>query len=235
MRLVPAGEFTMGTDEISNSVAVQDNIDISYFSYDDLKPVRQIYLGAYYMDKYEVTNAVYKLCVDSGVCVLPKITVLYDNPEYSNHPVIEVDWNNANDFCKWRGTRLPTEAEWEKAARGTDGRSYPWGEGISASRTNYGTSSTMEVGSIEGGVSPYGIYDMAGKAWEWVNDWYLASYYKASPASNPLGPETGTRKVFRGGGFDSNALSLQVFARGSENPTFRWRAGGFRCALSIQE
>jgi len=121
MVLVPDGEFTMGSDSGSS----------------DEQPVHQVFLETYYIDKYEVTNTLYKACVDAGVCDPPAKTSDYNNSQYAQHPVVYVNWNMANEYCKWRGARLPTESEWEKAARGTDGRTYPWGEEINNSFANY--------------------------------------------------------------------------------------------------
>jgi eukaryotic-like serine/threonine-protein kinase len=162
MVLVPAGEFIMGSESGD----------------DDEKPVHTVYLDAYYIDKYEVTNAAYKVCVDAGGCTPPMQTnsysrsSYYDNSEFDDYPVIYVDWNRATDYCEWRDTSLPTETQWEKAARGTDGRTYPWGEGISCKQANYYScvGDTRKVGSYESGKSPYGIYDLAGNVWEWVAD-----------------------------------------------------------------
>ncbi len=158
MNLVPAGTFTMGSD----------NGD------PDEKPVHEVYLDDYYMDIYEVTNAEYKTCVDDGICKLPSSTDKYRDSKYAEHPVVYEDWNMAQNYCEWRGARLPTEAEWEKAASGTVGRTYPWGEDISCDKANlYGCKfDTDPVGSYASGKSPYGIQDMAGNVLEWVSSLY---------------------------------------------------------------
>lgn len=235
MRLVPAGEFTMGSDSIS----------------DNEKPVHQVYLDAYYMDKYEVTNAAYRTCVDAGQCTPPHETYsisrsrYYGYSEFDDYPVIYVDWNQAQAYCKWRGASLPTEAQWEKAARGTDGRTYPWGEGIDCIRANFGgplggckhdtTFDTTRVGNYESGQSPFGIYDMVGNVWEWVADWYEGDYYQYSPSENPLGPRSDQNPdqnhSLRGGswyyGHPNSAL------RHSGGPDFFYNDIGFRCARSL--
>lgn len=222
MRLVPAGEFTMGSE-----------------TYDDEKPIHQVYLDAFYMDIYEVTNTLYEACVDAGGCTLPKNTSRYDDVEYENHPVVYVDWNQADAYCSWRDASLPTEAQWEKAARGEDGRTYPWGEGISCNQANYYDGSkycvgdTTEVGSYESGKSPYGMYDMAGNVWEWVNDWYDENYYSNSPFSNPLGPDSGQFRVLRGGAWDGYGYLLRASLRDWLAPGGFSSGFGFRCVRSL--
>ena len=234
MRLVPAGEFTMGSDQATSP--------------DDMnaKPAHEVYLDAFYIDKYEVTNRLYKACVDAGTCQPPldfnsfTRSSYYGNPDFDNHPVINVDWNMAKTYCEWRGAQLPTEAQWEKAARGTDTRTYPWGEGISCDKANYWPKDqpcigdTTEVGTYESNVSPYGVYDMVGNVMEWVADWYSPTYYWDSHASNPLGPDAGEERVFRGGSWMSNDHDVRSISRDWErrgrSPHYS-QALGFRCAL----
>ncbi|MEW5939185.1 MAG: bifunctional serine/threonine-protein kinase/formylglycine-generating enzyme family protein [Chloroflexota bacterium] len=226
MRLIPAGTFPMGSND-GNS---------------DERPVHDVYLDAYYIDTYEVTNALYKTCVDAGVCDPPVYNRYpssgyqrYDNTEYQRHPVM-LNWSMSKKYCEWRGADLPTEAQWEKAARGTDGRTYPWGEGIDCTKANYDRScvgDTTAVGSYESGKSPYGIYDMAGNALEWVKDWYMATYYKTSPIKNPLGPDNGIFRVLRGGEWWSSLNNVRASFRnpGSPDNSFGY---GFRCARPAQ-
>jgi eukaryotic-like serine/threonine-protein kinase len=224
MRLVPAGNFMMGSENGSS----------------DEKPVHQVYLNDFYMDKYEVTNAHYKTCVEASGCTPHPLTQsrtrssYYDNSDFDNYPVIFVDWDQAAAYCKWRGGNLPTEAQWEKAARGTDGRTYPWGEGISCDKGNFAdcTGDTTSVGSYESGKSPYGIYDMAGNIWEWVNDWYDSAYYQSSPLSNPTGPSSGTLRVMRGGSWNDNYNYARSAIRYYISPNQQYNLFfiGFRCA-----
>lgn len=223
MLYVPAGTFSMGSETSS-----------------DERPIHAVNLSAYYMDKYEVTNAAYKRCVEAGVCDPPKQSnsytrsAYYGNPEFDEHPVIYVDWNMAKTYCEWRGARLPTEAEWEKAARGTDGRTYPWGESISCDQANYRdcVGDTTKVGNYLDGVSPYGMYDMAGNVWEWVNDWYDSSYYQSSPSSNPQGPTSGQIRVLRGGSWYGSVNGVRSAYRFRYGPSVADFGIGFRCSLS---
>jgi eukaryotic-like serine/threonine-protein kinase len=231
MRLVSAGAFEMGSMDGDG----------------DERPVHPVYLDAFYIDTYEVTNAGYRQCVEAGECQPPKDTVSYSresyfaNPAFDDFPVVYVDWNMAQTFCEWRSARLPTEAEWEKAARGTDGRTYPWGEGIDCGRANYyrqeGTvfsacvGDTAEVGSFEAGSSPYGVHDMTGNIWEWVADWYAESYYVVSPGSNPTGPEEAREKVVRGGAWFFSDYSSRAANRYWFDPAVAYDNIGFRCAL----
>jgi formylglycine-generating enzyme required for sulfatase activity len=222
MLLAPEGEFTMGSNDGDT----------------DEKPVHRIFLHAFYIDKYEVTNSLYKACVDAGVCEPPHDfrskthSDYYENAEFDDYPVIFVDWFQAKIYCEWRGAALPTEAQWEKAARGADGRTYPWGEGISCDKASYGScrSDLDRVGRYEGGKSPYGVYDMAGNVWEWVADWYSETYSQNSSTPNPSGPDQGEYRVLRGGTWDSNANNLRTSSRLKYRPAYFTEGIGFRCA-----
>ena len=190
MVYVPTEEFQMGSTD-----------------HDNEQPIHVVYLDAYWIDQTEVTNGMYATCVAAGACTKPRESKsftrssYYGNATYDNYPVIFVNWHQAIDYCNWTGGRLPTEAEWEKAARGTDGRKYPWGnESPNASRLNYDDNEgdTTAVGSYPTGASPYGALDMAGNAWEMTADWYDGDYYSRSPYQNPQGPSYGDLRVLRG-------------------------------------
>ena len=215
---ISAGEFIMGSEDVE----------------DDESQIHIVYLDNFWIDKTEVTNAMYNLCVAAGRCTTPFNNSLFNNELYKNHPVVYVSWYDAIDYCSWANRRLPTEAEWEKAARGIDGRIYPWGEGIDEGFANYyeNVFDTTSVGSYPRGASPYGVLDMAGNVSEWVSDWYSIEYYSISPLDNPTGPEDGDRRILRGGGLDSSPIRLRSADRLRNDPGNSYFNVGFRCATS---
>jgi len=241
MRLVPAGEFTMGGDADAAFVMCEKfrgGCELDWFKGEE--PPHKVFLDSFYMDKYEVTNSQYATCVESGECLPPTPfsatrSNYYNDSQYANYPVTFIYWDYAKTYCEWRGGSLPTEAQWEKAARGTDGRTYPWGEGIDCSKGNYYSceGDTTEVGNYENGVSPYGIYDMAGNVWEWVADWYSDTYYKKSPLENPLGPDSGQYRILRGGMWMSNGGTLRASYRYSVASDYTDYFVGFRCVRNV--
>ena len=221
MAYVPEGGFLMGSDRGSR----------------DERPTHSVNLDAFYMDAFEVTNRLYRECVQAGACQAVKknsATRLryYDDPRYVRFPVLFVNWNMARTYCEWRGARLPTEAEWEKAARGGTTLSYPWGERPDCNLANYGNclGDTSGVIIYDLGKSRFGLYHMAGNVWEWVSDWYSDSYYRSSPEDNPQGPDRGTEKVLRGGSWKDNDFEIRSMNREAENPAYSSNAIGFRCA-----
>lgn len=241
MRLVPEDQFTMGIEAVEAlSICQIYQSDCQLIWFTDEEPVHPVYLDAFYIDKYEVTNAAYKACVDGGVCDPPRRTnsstrpEYYGNLEFDNYPVIHVDWEMARIHCEdWRGGALPTEAQWEKAARGTDHRIYPWGDSIdeTLANYNYAVGDTTPVDSYPDGKSPYGLYNMAGNVWEWGADWYGDSYYEDSLMTNPMGPGSGQYRTLRGGSWSDSADLLRVSLRGRNEPGVIADNGfGFRCA-----
>jgi len=203
-------------------------IDEKMFSHE--VPKHGVYLDAFYIDKYEVTNEEYAKCVGGGPCGTNN---KYDGFTDPRQPVVGVDWTQASTYCSWAGKRLPTEAEWEKAARGTEARTRPWGEGIDCAKANYkdcGHGVTKPVGSYPSGSSPYGAMDMAGNVWEWCADWYDKEYYRNSPNRNPKGPSSGRYRVLRGGSWNDPPTNLRSSLRGWSNLAERHSNYGFRCA-----
>jgi formylglycine-generating enzyme required for sulfatase activity len=219
---IPAGEFVMGDIGENNK-----------------SPRHKVYLDAYWIDITEVTNDMYAKCVQEGDCeysIKHAATDLHFNdPAYSNDPVVYISWESTVDYCRWAGRRLPTEAEWEKAARGVDKRKFPWGNSPpDTSLLNYDNNvgDTSPVGSYPEGASPYGVLDMAGNVREWVADWFNGDYYKFSPLQNPFGPTLGDKRVLRGGSFIDNSQRVQVTTRFSHVPHSAGLNRGFRCAAS---
>ena len=229
--VIPAGEFTMGSEEARL----------------DATPEHRVFLDAYEIDRYEVTNAQYREFLDylkktndhskcfkgepSGKDHTPRF---WDNEYYNvpDYPVVRVDWYDAYAYAAWAGKRLPTEAEWEKAARGADKRRFPWGNEWDPVRCNL-SGEPKPVGSLEANKSVYGCYDLAGSVHEWCADWYSDAYYAESPSRNPQGPERGLRKVIRGGSRFSKPFQVQSFTRKSEQPELFNSALGFRCAKDV--
>ena len=236
---VPAGEFQMGSTETQYQSAVLACINLGNNQSDCLtwyvneKPVHTVTLDGFWIDQTEVTNAMYTKCVNAGACRPSQCND--SNFNGNQQPVVCVDWNQAKTYCEWVGRRLPTEAEWEKTARGTDGRIYPWGNqepDNSLLNNNSNVGKTTDVGSYPEGASPYGTLDMAGNVWEWVSDWYDSNYYTASPYANPMGPLSGSYRIMRGGTWDSGDITSCSVFRIENSPLAKGSNLGFRCAVS---
>lgn len=225
---VPAGPFVMGSERGTA----------------DERPVHVVELPSFRLDRQEVTVGRYRRCVQAGACTRPALAnshrraAYFDDPAHDDFPVIFVSWEQADRFCRFAGGRLPTEAEWEKAARGAapDVREFPWGDAPpDCTLANFGgpgscVGDTDRVGRRPAGASPFGALDMAGNVWEWVADWYDAGYYASSPPRDPRGPARGELKVMRGGCWESGASSLRVSCRKAELPAAWADNVGMRCA-----
>lgn len=239
MLCVPAGNFLRGSND-------------SYTIYEE-SPAYNVYLDTFWIDQTEVTNQMFAAFLNARGNQSEGGSTWYNPydpntsfisksggswvvaPGHENAAVSNVSWYGAYAYCAWTGKRLPSEAEWEKAARGTDGRIFPWGNTLDCSRANVkdcGYTFPRPVKSYPSGASPYGAYDMIGNAWEWVNDWYLVEYYQTPNASNPSGPATGDKKVLRGGSWTNPELYARASIRGWSLPYVTGNSFGFRCAAN---
>jgi len=223
---IPDGEFAMGLDGMQ--------------ALEDERPQHRVWLQRFFIDLHEVTTAQYASFLAATNRAVPWQWDTVDRTQHGDQPVIGVDWSDADAYCRWKGKRLPTEAEWEKSARGTDGRLYPWGNRVPnkdlanfalGARFSY-SQVLMPAQSYEHGKSPYGLYHMAGNVWEWVQDWYAVNYYDVSPGQDPQGPEQGQFKVLRGGSWSDLPKYLLTYGRFKLPPDTRNSYTGFRCAKS---
>lgn len=225
MVLIPAGSFIQGTNA---------------GGYDE-KPQRSVYLDAFWIDRYEVTNHHYQAFVLAASHRKSGPPSRYaknlSKMRGINQPIVYVSWNDADAYCRWKGKRLPTEAEWEKAMRGTDGRLWPWGNSVQPLAANWGSprdgfEATAPVGFFRMDVSPFEVADGAGNIMEWVADWYSENAYREQEPRNPRGPDHGVYKVLRGGGYTSTGADVRITSRSKMVPDFRDETIGFRCAKS---
>jgi eukaryotic-like serine/threonine-protein kinase len=223
MSYIPAGEFNMGSND-GNS---------------DEQPLHTVYLDAFWIDQTEVTNAMYAKCVQNGKCNKPRAEIYYGNSMYENHPVVYVSWYDAQSYCEWSGGRLPTEAQWEKAARGRLAeKKFPWGNEApvcqvgaeNGAQYNSCNEHTSPVGSFS--PNGYGLYDMSGNVREWVNDWYDGGYYAILLSRNPSGPSSGEFRVLRGGSRHDLENHLRSAYRSRFPPSNVYLDSGFRCSRS---
>ena len=215
-RFVPAGVFAMGSE-------VEP----------DESPIHDVNLDAFWVMETEVTNAFYAECVAADACTPPS-TDAWKDPALANHPVANITWAQAVAYAEWSGGRLPTEAEWEKAARGTDQRDFPWPNNEPGDHgININTATTVDVGTFPESASPFGALDMAGNVEEWVADWYSPTYYAESPAENPTGPASGIFRVVRGGSFRSNQVATRTTKRDGAIPNSTYESVGFRVVIPV--
>ena len=241
MILIPAGWFLMGTSD-ADAVEMQKAFGWQLKWFADEMPQHRVDLAAYYIDETPVTNAEYKrFLVANPEQPAPPDWDPDDRTfprEKDNHPVVFVSWDDANAYARWARKRLPTEAEWEKAARGTDGRRFPWGQEFDQGRCNTSLSGLRATTAVRQYVqisdSPYGVIDMAGNVWEWCADWYDAEYYKRPFTYNPPGPESGDWRVLRGGAWDIPPDYARCASRDYIVPDNGYALVGFRCVQSIQ-
>lgn len=234
MIVIPEGEFLMGTNDGASNE----------------RPEHKVWLKHYAIDQYEVTISLYAKFLEAARYAPPPTWDDEAVTSAGNRPAVGLTWADAEAYCRWAGKRLPTEAEWEKAARGTDGRRYPWGHmqpfvdianynrgvWVSDAITLVSVNSGLEGMSVRhgtkgGGKSPYGLFHMAGNAAEWVADWYDREYYQKSPDRNPSGPATGERRVIRGGSWADVPMGIRTTVRISAEPEFQDRTVGVRCAM----
>ena len=240
---IPAGPFTMGV-VIENDMEWGDT---------DEEPVHEVTLSDYFIDRYEVTakdfaeflnahpdEAERYIELGNAVTIEKTDGPYRPRPGLENYPANRISWYGADAYCRWKSKRLPTEAEWEKAARGTDARTFPWGETFPHNDfvtfrrkfTKYGFDALKPVDALPGGRSPYGLHHMAGNVWEWTADWYSDTYYEDSPNHDPQGPESGTSRVLRGGNWYFKAYYMRTTYRFNERPEVFKVWQGFRCASS---
>lgn len=234
---IPQGEVWIGCNESNNA---------GFACMADELPLHQVLVDGFWIDKYEVSNAQFALCVQAGVCEQPYYQRsatrqdYYANPDFSDYPRVAVSWLEAQAYCQWAGGRLPTEAEWVRAARGDDQRVYPWGDELptcdltNTLDENTGrlcVGDTAPVGSYPLGASPFGVMDLAGNVWEWNADWYHKDYYSFSPRENPQGPGMGGTRVVHGGGFDYGWERSRIAYTSDHDPREHKIGFGFRCVM----
>lgn len=225
---IPAGEFLMGSSQYDGN------------HYEDEEPQHVVFLNTFWIDKTEITNEKFALCVEAGACAYS--VSLQRNPRfldaaYAQHPVVYISWYMAQTYCRWSGGRLPTEAEWQKAARGPYAAKYPWGfdepiVNLYLANINNIIGDTTPVGLFISGASYYGVLDMGGNVREWVSDWYDDTYYRNSPYSNPQGPENGEKKVLMGASYQDPVDYARAANRLAHEPQSPGAVRGFRCVYS---
>ena len=235
MALILGGVYEMGDRKSSAELNVLDTLNPDRHALGPEDPAHIIEVNAFYIDVYEVTNEDYKKYVEAENVRKP---ALWKNNDFNGprQPVVGVSWKEAKKYCQWRGKRLPTEAEWEKASRGKRHVTFPWGDTEpDDTRLNYDNhmGKTVPVGSYPSGKSDYGVHDLSGNVAEWIFDWHAAEYYLFSPEKNPKGPERGQYKVIRGGNWRNNRNDVRLTYRGATVPKLRTKTIGFRCVADL--
>ena len=234
MALIPGGVYPMGSHKSLIELNPGDLFNTDRHALGPENPAHNVRVDSYYIDTHEVTHGAYMKFVKANKVRKP---LFWNNPDFNNYsqPVVGVSWKEAQLYCKWKGGRLPTEAEWEKASRGKRSINYPWGnEAPNNTKLNFNQElkKTAPVGSYEAGKSDYEIYDLAGNVAEWTYDWHLAEFYIFSPKTNPVGPKKGHYKVIRGGSWRNNSENVNMIYRNATVPSIRNKTVGFRCAQS---
>jgi formylglycine-generating enzyme required for sulfatase activity len=254
MVFVPVGEFKMGST--NNDLDYPLKLCDEYYGasqgrcerrwWQNELPAHKVSLDGYWIDRTEVTNEQYRMCVNEDVCEPPSKDIYFADVSYAEHPVVYVNWFQAADYCQWAQARLLTEAELEYAARGADSLRYPWGDKFDGTLVNFcdknceydwldtstddGFGRTAPVGSYPGGASWAGALDLVRNVWEWAADWYDPMYFGYSPAKNPTGPDSGSERVRRGGSWHYSADGVRGTSRFGVGPTNADNFQGFRCA-----
>ena len=234
MVLIPEGIYIMGSYKSLIELKPADLLNTDRHALGPENPAHNVSVNSFYIDIYEVSNGDYMAFIKTEKVRKP---LFWDNPDFNNYkqPVVGVSWKDAQSYCGWKGGRLPTEAEWEKASRGKRSIDFPWGnEAPDRTKINFNleVKKTTPIGSYGDGKSDYGVYDLSGNVSEWVYDWHLAEFYLFSPKNNPRGPEKGHYKVTRGGNWRNNSEDVTTFYRNATVPSMRSKTLGFRCVQS---
>ena len=234
MVLIPGGLYPMGSHKSLIELNPVDLFNTDRHALGPENPAHNVLIDTYYIDIYEVTHSAYMEFVNAANKKKPRF---WDNPDFNKHnqPVVGISWDEAQSYCKWKSSRLPTEAEWEKASRGKRSINYPWGNEVpDSTKLNFDRklNKTAPVGSYEAGRSDYGVYDLSGNVAEWTYDWHFAEFYIFSPKINPIGPQKGQYKVIRGGNWRNNSEGVSMTYRNATVPSVRSNTLGFRCVQS---
>ena len=234
MVLISEGHYVMGSHKSLIELNPGDLFSTDRHALGPENPAHNVEIDSFYIDTHEVSHGNYMEFVKTNKAKKP---LFWNNPNFNNEkqPVVGISWKEAQSYCTWKGGRLPTEAEWEKASRGKRSVDYPWGnEPPDSTKLNFNQEikKTTPIGSYEAGKSDYGVYDLAGNVSEWIYDWHLAEFYLFSPKRNPTGPKKGQYKVIRGGNWRNNPEDVKMVYRNATIPSIRKKTLGFRCARS---